>query len=63
LHADVERHEIHVRILLADAQVKTDWKVYGFPAYYGLDRQGRIAARENGYSTQLGLWWRSWNVN
>jgi thiol-disulfide isomerase/thioredoxin len=53
-------HELNVPVLLADASVAADWKVYGFPTYYVLDSQHRIVRRDVGYSTQLGLWWRSW---
>ena len=59
----VEQHGLNFPVLLGDANIMRDWKVYGFPTYYVLDSRRRIAARDIGYSTQLGLWWRSWNVN
>lgn len=55
-------HELNVPVLLADASVASDWKVYGFPTYYVLDSQHRVMRRDVGYSTQLGLWWRSWTT-
>ena len=28
-----------------------------------IDSDGRVARRDIGYSSQLGLWWRAWTVN
>ena len=58
-----KKHELNVPVLIGDANTARDWKVYGFPTYYVLDSQHRIAKRDIGYSTQLGLWWRTWSVN
>ena len=58
-----QKHELNMPVLLGDAAIMREWKVYGFPTYYVLDSKHRIAARDIGYSTQLGLWWRSWNVD
>ena len=58
-----EKHELNIPVLLGDVDIMREWKVYGFPTYYVLDSKQRIAKRDIGYSTQLGLWWRSWNVN
>jgi thioredoxin-related protein len=55
-----ERHELNVPVLLGDAAIARDWKVYGFPTYYVLDNQSRVVSRDIGYSTQLGMLWRSW---
>lgn len=55
-----ERHELNVPVLLGDAAIARDWKVYGYPTYYVLDKQSRVVSRDVGYSTQLGLLWRSW---
>lgn len=53
-------HDLNVPVLLGDASVAEVWHVYAFPTYYVLDSEHRIIARDIGYSTQLGLWWRSW---
>ena len=58
-----EEHELNIPVLLGDVNIMREWKVNGFPTYYVLDSKQRIAGRDIGYSTQLGLWWRSWNVN
>lgn len=55
-----ERHELNVPVLLGDAAIARDWKVYAFPTYYVLDSESRIVSRDMGYSTQLGMLWRSW---
>lgn len=55
-----ERHELNVPVLLGDAAIARDWKVYAFPTYYVLDSQSRVVSRDIGYSTQLGMLWRSW---
>lgn len=56
----VEEHEITLPVLLGDSTIASDWKVQGFPTYYVIDSRQRIVRRDVGYSTQFGLWWRSW---
>lgn len=58
----VAKHDLNVPVLIGDANTARSWKVYGFPTYYVLDSQHRVAKRDIGYSTQLGLWWRTWSV-
>ena len=55
-----EEHALNVPVLLGDSAVAADWKVRGFPTYYVLDSEHRVVQRDFGYSTQLGLWWRTW---
>ena len=55
-----EKHSLNMPVVLGDAKITEDWKVFGFPTYYVLDSRQRIVSRDFGYSTQLGLWWRSW---
>jgi len=57
------KHELTMPVLLGDASIARDWKVFGFPTYYVLDSQLRVVRRDIGYSTQIGLWWRSWAVD
>ena len=54
------RHELNVPVLLGDASIAKYWNVFGFPTYYVLDDEHRIVSRDFGYSTQLGLLWRTW---
>jgi len=52
-------HDLNVPVLLGNSAVAKAWHVYAFPTYYVLDSEHRVVARDIGYSTQLGLWWRS----
>jgi thiol-disulfide isomerase/thioredoxin len=56
----VDRHDLDLPVLLGDSRVARDWRVYAFPTYYALDSGHRIQRRDLGYSTQLGLLWRTW---
>jgi peroxiredoxin len=55
-----KKHELNVPVVMGDSEVARDWKVHGFPTYYVLDSEHRVTRRDFGYSTQLGLLWRSW---
>jgi thiol-disulfide isomerase/thioredoxin len=59
----VDRHELDLPVVLGDTRIAQDWHVYAFPTYYVLDSDRRIRHRDLGYSTQFGLWWRTWIVN
>ena len=59
----VDQHEINLPVVLGDRRIAQDWHVYAFPTYYVLDSDHRIRRRDLGYSTQLGLWWRTWRVD
>lgn len=63
VRAYVERHDLDLPVVLGDASVARDWQIYAFPSYYVLDSEHRIARRDVGYSSQLGLLWRAWTVN
>jgi len=58
-----EQHKLNVPVLLGDASISRDWKVYGFPTYYVLNSERQIVRRDIGYTTQLGMLWRTWNVD
>lgn len=55
----VERHGLEVTVVLGNAALRRQWQVQAYPSYYVLDSKHRIVRRDIGYSTQLGLWWRS----
>ncbi len=59
----VDRHELDLPVVLGDGRIAADWSVYAFPTYYVLDSDHRIRRRDLGYSTQLGLLWRTWIVD
>ena len=54
------KHKLNVPVIVGNAEIANNWKVFGFPTYYVLDSQHRVVRRDFGYSTQLGLWWRTW---
>ena len=58
----VERHDLDVTVVLGDANVMRQWQIYAFPSYYVLDSGHRVARRDVGYSSQLGLWLRAWLI-
>lgn len=55
----VRRHDLEAPVVLGDAAAAAAFRIRGFPTYYVLDRQGRIAARDFGFTTVLGLWLRT----
>ncbi len=63
VRAYVERHELDLPVVLGDASIAANWQIYAFPSYYVLDSEHRIARRDVGYSSQLGLLWRAWTVD
>lgn len=63
VRAYVERHGLDLPVLLGDAGVARNWQIYAFPSYYVLDSEHRIARRDVGYSSQLGLLWRAWTID
>jgi len=54
------KHDLNVPVVMGTGEIARDWKVHGFPTYYVLDSEHRVIRRDFGYSTQLGLLWRSW---
>ena len=59
----VDRHELDLPVVLGDSRIAQDWRVNAFPTYYVLDSDRQIRRRDLGYSTQFGLWWRTWLVH
>jgi len=59
LHAYAARHELPMPVLAGDAATGAAWRVRGYPTYYVVDAQGRIAARDVGFTTTIGLWLRT----
>lgn len=59
----VDRHELDLPVVLGDSRIAQDWRVSAFPTYYVIDSDRKIRRRDLGYSSQFGLWWRTWFVN
>lgn len=60
--AFAERHSLPAPVLLGAADTGREYKIKGYPTYYVLDRDGEIVSRDLGYTTKLGLWWRTWRL-
>jgi len=54
------KHELNAPVVMGGPGIAADWKVHGFPTYYVLDSEHAVVRRDFGYSTQIGLLWRSW---
>lgn len=52
-------HELPVPVLAGDAATAAAYQVLGYPSYYVVDSQGRLAARDFGFTTVVGLWLRT----
>ena len=63
VRAYAERHELNIPVVLGDTSIARGWEVHGFPSYYVLDSEHRVARRDFGYSSQIGLWWRAFAVD
>jgi peroxiredoxin len=53
------RHELTMPVLLGRPDTAAAYRVRGYPTYYVIDAQGRIARRDVGISTVAGLWTRT----
>jgi len=58
-----DRHRLDLPVMLGNSRIAGDWQVRAFPTYYVVDSNREIRRRDLGYSTQFGLWWRTWLVN
>lgn len=48
-----------IPILIGQEQQFVDYKIKGFPTYYVIDESGVIQSRTMGYTTELGMRWRT----
>jgi len=53
------RHALPMPVLVGDPATAAAFRVRGYPTYYVLDSQGRVAARDVGLTTVVGLWIRT----
>ena len=53
------RHSLTMPVLIGTPATGADFRISGYPTYYVLDAQGRIARRDVGLSTIAGLWIRT----
>ncbi|RPI14223.1 MAG: TlpA family protein disulfide reductase [Lysobacterales bacterium] len=59
LRAYATRHRLGMPVLVGDRGVAADWRIQGYPTYYVIDREGRVARRDVGITTTAGLWMRT----
>jgi peroxiredoxin len=52
-------HGLSMPVVAGTATTGTTWKVFGYPTYYVLDARGQIASRDVGFTTAVGLWFRT----
>jgi thiol-disulfide isomerase/thioredoxin len=52
-------HELRLPVLAGTAETSANYRIRGYPTYYVLDADGRIAGRDFGYTTAPGLWLRT----
>mgnify|MGYP003527613537 FL=1 len=53
------RHKLPMPVLAGDPATGAAFRVLGYPTYYVLDSEGRVAARDIGLTTVVGLWIRT----
>ena len=51
---------LQVPVLLGSDQQMQDYQIVGFPTYYVIDEAGKLINKSMGYSTELGLRYRTW---
>ena len=54
-----DRHQVPAPVLAGTSQTARDYRLRGYPTYYVIDADGRIAARDFGFTTAIGLWLRT----
>jgi peroxiredoxin len=59
LHEYAARHRLTMPILVGTPDTGAAYRVPGYPTYYVVDRQGRVARRDFGVTTVPGLWFRT----
>ena len=54
-----QRHELTMPVLVGDPATGAAYRIQGYPTYYVIDAEGRVARRDTGLSTVVGLWLRT----
>ncbi len=52
------KHDLEPPVLVGDPATARRFRIAGYPTYYVIS-DGHIVRRDYGFSTALGLWWRS----
>lgn len=59
VHDYARKHSLTMPVLLGTPATGAAFRISGYPTYYVIDAQGRIARRDVGLSTVAGLWVRT----
>jgi peroxiredoxin len=54
-----QRHGLDMPVLAGDPATGAAYRIRGYPTYYVIDAEGRVARRDTGLSTVAGLWLRT----
>ena len=59
VEAFLERNVLDVPVLLGTPELLNSYRIRAFPTVYTLNESGKIDGSTVGYTTTLGLWWRT----
>ena len=59
VHEYARKHSLTMPVLLGTPAIGAAFRISGYPTYYVIDAQGRIARRDVGLSTVAGMWVRT----
>ncbi|MCS6983760.1 MAG: TlpA family protein disulfide reductase [Leptospiraceae bacterium] len=54
----IQNYPVSYPILLGNDETGIEWKIKGFPTFYVVEN-GHIVSSSVGYTSTLGMWWRS----
>ena len=55
----LERNTLEVPVILGTPELLSSYRIRAFPTVYALNESGEIDGSTVGYTTTLGLWWRT----
>jgi peroxiredoxin len=59
VEAFLERNTLNVPVLLGNRELLNSYRIRAFPTIYVLNESGDIDGSTVGYSSTIGLWWRT----
>ncbi len=62
VHMAMVKHKLSFPTLLGNPDVADKFKITGFPTYYVLDADGKVSGKSLGYSTEVGMNLRTFNL-
>lgn len=55
----VAKHKLTFPVVLGSEELKQQFKIKGYPSYYVLNKQNKVVSRSLGYSSEFGLYLRT----